>query len=84
MIDILVFRPLISTTRRIEPAEKELVLNAARNIQHVTTMILNNATYVNATVREMLAESLIQQATRLMEHHDGGSLKARRRKSCKK
>ena len=42
MIDILVFRPLISTTRRIEPAEKELVLNAARNIQHLTTMILNN------------------------------------------
>ena len=68
MIDILVFRPLISTTRRIEPIEEELVLNAARNTQHVTTIILNNATYVNATVRQMFADSPIQQATQLLEH----------------
>ena len=60
------------------------MLDTARKIQQVTTMILNNKSDVNATVRQMFADSLIQQATRLTEHHDGGSMKARRRKSCEK
>ena len=47
-------------------------------------MMLNNATYVNATVRQMFADTLVQQARRPLENQDGGSMKARRRKSCKK
>ena len=67
IIDILLFRPLIRTDERIEPTPEELAINIARNAQDVTTMMLNNATYVNATVRQMFADTLGQQARRLLE-----------------
>ena len=67
----------------IEPTNEELVLDTARRIQEVTTMILNKSSDVNETVRQMFADSM-QPVAQLMEHRDGGSMKARRRKSCKK
>ena len=84
IIDILVFLPLIRTNERIEPTPEEVAINTAFNIQDVTTMILNNSSDIDPNVRQMFLNTLVQQARRLMEHQDGGSIKARRIKSCKK
>ena len=66
-----------------EPTPEDLMRDTARRLQQVTDLILENISDVNATVRQMFQDPIDQQLTRLMEHQDGGSMRARR-KSCKK